>query len=196
MDIYCAPRALAYVATGLYWELAWVIQACAGFEVANVHSAFKILRGSVLCACCALTSTTVLATPPGYEADTRAYNLAHGRVVFEEHCLRCHGKGRQGAPNPGKPADWEARIAQPLETLITHAIQGHGEMPARGETELNDQEIAAAVAYVVHRGRIVVGKRVTAMEPAASGEAEAERNTVDNAVMQMLLLLIGKDRWR
>jgi hypothetical protein len=30
------------------------------------------------------------AMPPGYASDTRAYNLAHGRVVFVDKCMRCN----------------------------------------------------------------------------------------------------------
>ena len=73
------------------------------------------------------------AEPPGYERDTRSYNLAHGRLVFVDKCLRCHESGRRGAPVYGDTADWAERLEQPLDTLIAHAVQGHGRMPARGD---------------------------------------------------------------
>ena len=95
------------------------------------------------------------AQPAGFEPDTRAYNLAHGRVVFLDKCMRCHESGRKGAPVFGDTGDWADRVEQPLETLIEHAISGHGDMPARGDQEISDQDIAAAVAYVVNRTRVI-----------------------------------------
>lgn len=154
------------------------------------------LAGVLLC-------SGVMATPPGYESDTRAFNLAHGRVVFTDNCLRCHEKGRKGAPVLGEPSDWSERLDQPLSALIDHAIQGHCDMPARGETELSDQEIAAAVAYVVYNGRIVVAEQLNELPAPAAGLPDAgaaddapNSKSVDNALMQMFLLLLGKDRWK
>lgn len=139
----------------------------------------------------------VLAEPPGYDRDTRAYNLAHGRVVFNEHCLRCHENGHMGAPIPNNPDGWEGRLDQPLRALITHAIEGHGDMPARGETELADQEIASAVAYVVSRARIVLAEQITAVSSTDSDITEAvDSEPTDNAVVQMFLLFMSKDRWK
>jgi cytochrome c5 len=141
--------------------------------------------------------TAAAAAPAGYDRDTRAYNLAHGRVVFTENCMRCHEKGRKGAPIAGDPADWSGRIGQPLDVLIAHAIEGHGDMPARGDTELSDQEIATAVAYVVHRARVVLADQVNAMPPTGAGPAgPVGPESIDDAVLHMFLLLIGKERWR
>jgi len=59
-----------------------------------------------------------LSETPGYDSDTRAYNLAHGRVVFMDNCMRCHEGGKKGAPVLGDTGDWKERIEQPLDTLI------------------------------------------------------------------------------
>jgi len=147
----------------------------------------------------ALTGGSVSATQPGLEADTRSYNIAHGRVVFTRHCLRCHGEGRDNAPLPDNPADWTGRLDQPLDELIRHAINGHGDMPARGETDLVDQEIAAAVAFVVYRARLVVAEQANGAAAGdtrlADSSVDALPDNIDDAVMQMLLLLLGKQRW-
>lgn len=153
------------------------------------------------CALVLLASGSTLAgqtVRPGYESDLRNYNLAHGRVVFSERCLRCHETGRRDAPVIGDAGDWRTRIEQPLDTLIRHAIEGHGRMPARGDQEINDQDIASAVAYVVSRSRVIV-----AVEGGTPPSAEAAEPTgaqqedpADQAVMQMFLLLLGKDRWK
>jgi cytochrome c5 len=162
-----------------------------------MHLWFRTLCRGALFVSLALPGSGAMAAPAGYDRDTRAYNLAHGRVVFTEHCLRCHEKGRKGAPIPDVPADWADRLDQPLPVLISHAIEGHGDMPARGETELSDQEIASAVAYVVSRARIVLGEQITALPATGAGMDEpADSQSIDDAVVQMFLLLIGKDRWK
>ena len=102
----------------------------------------------------------------------------------------------------GEPADWLARLDQPLDALIDHAIQGHGDMPARGDTELSNQEIAAAVAYVVYHGRIVVAEQLNELPapgaglPGAAAGNAPSLDSADNAVMRMFLLLLGKERWK
>jgi cytochrome c5 len=143
-----------------------------------------------------LAMAAVHATAPGYESDVRAYNLAHGRVVFNQHCLRCHEQGREGAPVLSESNDWASRLDQSLDTLIRHAIRGHGDMPARGETELSDQDVAAAVAYVVNRARLLVAEDVEELASNGAGQVEATPSeSLDEAVIQMFMLLIGKDRW-
>jgi cytochrome c5 len=129
------------------------------------------------------------ASPPGYESDTRAYNLAHGRVVFTENCLQCHGTGRKGAPVLGDTGDWAGRLEQPLGTLIEHALHGHGRMPPRGELDLNDQDVAAAVAYVVNRARVIAAAEGD-LKPAPLADQTVDAS--DYAVVQMFLLLLGK----
>ena len=165
-----------------------------------------------LAAAAVLLASGSIAAPAGYESDTRAYNLAHGRVVFTENCLQCHEGGRRGAPMVGEPADWIERLERPLDTMIDRAIIGHGKMPARGDAELTDQQIAAAVAYVVNRARVVVAEQVNALPATGAGSAESAGadsivadsvaiempgpESIDDAVVQMFLLMMGKDRWK
>ena len=66
----------------------------------------------------------------------------------------CHTSGAAGAPITGDKADWGPRIAQGVDVLYTHAIEGFtgqkGVMPARGgSTTLSDEEVKAAVDYMV-----------------------------------------------
>jgi cytochrome c5 len=137
------------------------------------------------------------AMPPGYASDTRAYNLAHGRVVFVDKCMRCHESGVRGAPVFGETSDWRERIEQPLDTLIEHAISGHGRMPARGDQDVSDQDVAAAVAYVVNRTRVIAaGEGEVLPTPAAVASVAPTDDAFDEAVLQMFRLLLGKDRWR
>ena len=63
-----------------------------------------------------------------------------------------------GAPKPGDKADWGPRTAQGMDILHKHAIEGFtgakGMMPPRGgATTLSDDEVKAAVAFMVDQSR-------------------------------------------
>ena len=77
-----------------------------------------------------------------------------GPQVYNTACLACHGAGIGGAPIPGDAEAWSARIAQGLDVLKDHAINGFqgsaGYMPAKGgRVDLSDEEVASAVEYMV-----------------------------------------------
>ena len=77
-----------------------------------------------------------------------------GEAIFNSTCKNCHTTGVMGAPKLGDKADWEPRIAQGLEALNKHAIKGFtgkkGFMPPKGgKASLSEQEVKAAVEYMV-----------------------------------------------
>ena len=76
-----------------------------------------------------------------------------GPQVYNSACLACHGSGIGGAPILGDAAAWSVRIAQGIELLNSHAIDGFtniGYMPPKGgRVDLSDQEIYDAVDYMV-----------------------------------------------
>jgi cytochrome c5 len=77
-----------------------------------------------------------------------------GPQVYNQACIACHGAGVAGAPILGDVAQWSDRIAQGMETLTRHAIEGFtgslGYMPPKGgRLDLSDEEIASAVEYMV-----------------------------------------------
>lgn len=77
-----------------------------------------------------------------------------GPQVYNSACIACHGPGVGGAPIVGDVAQWTDRIAQGMETLATHAIEGYtgsaGYMPPKGgRLDLSDDEVASAVQYMV-----------------------------------------------
>ena len=77
-----------------------------------------------------------------------------GPQVYNTACLACHGAGIGGAPIPGDAQAWAARIAQGMDVLIDHAINGYtgelGYMPPKGgRVDLSDEEVAVAVEYMV-----------------------------------------------
>jgi cytochrome c5 len=77
-----------------------------------------------------------------------------GPQVYNSACIACHGAGVAGAPIPGNEEQWAPRVAQGLDVLKDHAINGYtgsiGYMPAKGgRTDLSDDEVAGAVEYMI-----------------------------------------------
>lgn len=82
-----------------------------------------------------------------------AENLV-GKKIYGNVCSMCHASGAAGAPKPGDKADWGPRIAQGMDMLHKHALEGFtgakGVMPARGgSATLSDDDVKAAVDYMV-----------------------------------------------
>ncbi|MGI9223798.1 MAG: c-type cytochrome [Woeseiaceae bacterium] len=77
-----------------------------------------------------------------------------GPQVYNAACISCHGPGIAGAPVLGDAAAWAPRIAQGVDVLKDHAINGYtgsvGFMPAKGgRVDLSEQEVGDAVEYIV-----------------------------------------------
>ncbi|MEM7195678.1 MAG: c-type cytochrome [Pseudomonadota bacterium] len=81
-----------------------------------------------------------------------------GEEVYNANCLACHSAGIAGAPKVGDIPGWTDRIAQGMEVLIAHAIDGYqgsaGVMPAKGgNPALSDAAVTAAVEYMVEQSQ-------------------------------------------
>ena len=77
-----------------------------------------------------------------------------GPQVYNTACLACHASGVAGAPTVGDAALWVDRIAQGMDVLKKHALEGYtggsGYMPAKGgRMDLSDDEVSSAVEYMV-----------------------------------------------
>jgi cytochrome c5 len=74
-----------------------------------------------------------------------------GEEVYKAVCAMCHATGLLNAPKFGDKTQWEARIKQGYETLVTHANKGIRSMPAKGgNPSLTDDEVAGAVKYMAN----------------------------------------------
>jgi cytochrome c5 len=81
-----------------------------------------------------------------------------GKEIYDQLCHSCHTAGVAGAPKVGDHAAWGPRIAQGIDTLDTHAIQGFtgqtGVMPPKGgNPALTDEQVKAAVAFMVDQSK-------------------------------------------
>lgn len=76
-----------------------------------------------------------------------------GQVIYDNLCGSCHATGAGGAPQMTQAA-WSDRVAQGMDTLVRHAIEGYqgeaGLMPAKGgNPSLTDEQVAATVEWMV-----------------------------------------------
>jgi len=96
------------------------------------------------------------ATAPAAEpaADAGGADLAKGEEVYKSACVACHDTGAANAPKIGDKAAWTDRIAQGMDTLVGHAINGLNAMPPKGGAmQLSDEDIAHSVAFMVERSK-------------------------------------------
>lgn len=78
--------------------------------------------------------------------------VSAGEQIFIQNCNVCHAQGINGAPIIGNITMWQKRVGQGITTLVQHAMNGHGLMPAKGgKPELTEAEIELAVRYMVSR---------------------------------------------
>lgn len=80
-----------------------------------------------------------------------------GKGLYESTCIACHGAGVAGAPKVGDKAAWAPIIAQGDAVLYDRAIHGytgkHGVMPPKGGSTASDDDVKAAVDYMVAQSK-------------------------------------------
>lgn len=74
---------------------------------------------------------------------------AVGDKLYHTVCFACHAVGAAGAPKFGDKAAWEPFIKTGLDTMLKKAISGVGAMPPRGGSQATDDELKAAIQYMV-----------------------------------------------
>ncbi len=90
----------------------------------------------------------------GPAGGSNAADLVKGKEVYDSACFICHTPGAAGAPKHGDPVSWNGRLAQGMDVLNDHAIKGYmgkaGLMPPKGgRVDLSDEDVRAAVAYML-----------------------------------------------
>ncbi|RLA52781.1 MAG: cytochrome c5 family protein [Gammaproteobacteria bacterium] len=75
-----------------------------------------------------------------------------GEDVYNAACMACHSTGAAGAPKLGDVAGWADRIAKGNDALYSsgiNGIEGTGMMAKGGCMNCSDEEVTAAVDYMV-----------------------------------------------
>lgn len=139
-------------------SLAVLLSACGKQEnSAPDASAPAPAAPDVTTAAPAPAAPEVTAAAPA-PADSPAAANDLGKKVYGNVCSMCHAVGAAGAPKPGDQADWALRIAQGMDMLYKHSLEGFtgakGVMPARGgSTALSDDEVKSAVDFMVAQSK-------------------------------------------
>ena len=98
-------------------------------------------------------AATVAAAAPAAAAAATTSDPAVGKALYEKSCTVCHAAGVAGAPKSGNKEDWAPRIAKRMDALYKSSINGLNAMPPRGASTATDDEIKAAVDYMVNAAR-------------------------------------------
>lgn len=77
-----------------------------------------------------------------------------GKNRYEQTCQMCHQAGLADAPKLGDKKAWGPRIAQGMETLLKHAMEGLKAMPPKGGcTTCDEAEIKKTIEYMVSQSK-------------------------------------------
>lgn len=97
------------------------------------------------------------AAAEGNAADSSAsasdIDLAAGEKLYKSVCFACHDLGVAGAPKFGDKAVWAPLIAGGMDQMIKISIEGKGAMPPRGGSTASDEDVIAAVHYMVQNAQ-------------------------------------------
>jgi cytochrome c5 len=119
--------------------------------VARIQPAGAVFAGATGAAAQAAAASAAAEAAKGQVAYG---GTVDGSVIFGNLCTGCHTAGVGKAPKLEKAA-WAARIAQGVETLHAHAMNGFtgpdgGVMPARGgNPALTDAQVKATVDWML-----------------------------------------------
>jgi len=77
-----------------------------------------------------------------------------GEEVYNKFCFACHAVGVGGAPKLGDAEGWGPRLAQGMDTLWEHTLNGINAMPAKGTCmSCSDDELRGALEFMVQQGQ-------------------------------------------
>lgn len=72
--------------------------------------------------------------------------------VYAQFCGTCHQAGVAGAPVLGDVAAWQPRLAQGMDVLWDHTLNGVGAMPPKGTCmACSDDDLRGVLDYMVQQ---------------------------------------------
>lgn len=106
----------------------------------------------------------------------QAANIEAGKTIVENNCLGCHGPGVLNAPKLGDSADWKKRLDQGMDVLLSHAVNGFGNMPAKGgNTALAESDIQNAISYFLSKADLAIDSPDSAPKQNKSPVADVKK---------------------
>lgn len=124
--------------------------------------------------------------------DTPRGRLERGGEIFEETCVKCHGDETSDAPFIGDVRSWKPLIHKGIQTLVRHALEGHGGpegMPPKGGfDELGNEDVAAAVTYMVHESQQLEPETLALV--SACGPPERDQACTPELAKKYLILYL------
>ncbi len=102
---------------------------------------------AIAAAIAAIPSAASAAAGQGSGAGSAA--AQPGKVLYTQICQTCHATGLAGAPKFGNKADWAPRLKSPKSEIYQIALKGKGGMPPKGGSNATDEEVKAAVDYML-----------------------------------------------
>jgi cytochrome c5 len=85
--------------------------------------------------------------------------LPDGKLIYDRVCYKCHRSGTLGAPSAGNKQAWAHRVKNGIGSLYKSALNGKNDMPPRGgKEELTDEEVKAAVDYMLSLTELQAGE--------------------------------------
>lgn len=82
-------------------------------------------------------------------ASPAADHAQAGKALYTQVCQACHAAGVLGAPKFGNKGDWAPRLKDPMDVIYNYALHGKGNMPPKGGSNASDDDVKAAVDYMV-----------------------------------------------
>jgi len=138
----------------------------------------------------------LLASIPPEAAEIRS-----GEEVYGLACAGCHATGVLQAPKLGDKEDWGKREQQGLEVLVSHAIKGYKNMPAKGgNPTIKDQEVENAIVYMltsagIERYAQQQAAAVSQSQAASIAENKPKPQTAAQGVNSFNRLMKSKEEW-
>ncbi|RCH36970.1 cytochrome C oxidase, cbb3-type, subunit III family protein [Pseudomonas aeruginosa] len=69
--------------------------------------------------------------------------------VYSASCKLCHANPASGAPLTGDAAAWAPRLAQGIDTLLDHSINGYKGMPPMGMCmQCSEEQFRALIDFM------------------------------------------------
>ncbi|MEE9304069.1 MAG: c-type cytochrome, partial [Thiotrichaceae bacterium] len=123
------------------------------------------------------------------EAAASAGSERSGKEIVEKTCQSCHAHGVANAPklDDSAKADWEARLASGMDSVIETAKKGKGAMPPMGaDPSLSDAELKNAIVHMLEKAGVDTSSYQGSSKDSSADSAKATESIVEQAAEKMV----------